>query len=771
VDSLRVYEFLKYWSFPKLDRITVAHLRATLDLAPIGMAGGMLLATLTFTLLLSSVPLLPLSVWYASAMVPLVGAALTWRRWRQIAPRRVSRRAIWKSAAWPLLAALPWGCGAFLVLGTTPNAELIYIAAAGTITLSAVGVLSHLYPAALAFTAANAMPMLVACLVQGDAEHLRLAGVLVGYCVVVLAFTVRTAHMSVEWAESLELLSARTKSVQAIFDNIPAGIAFIDKEAKVTSANRLALQLLELPPAMFDHREPSLTEVLGYIKDRGEYGTKADDIIKLHLDAVREGLSIRYERVRPNGTVVDVRGVAVEDIGYVMFYVDLTDRAAAEQRVAHLARHDALTGLPNRLSFRDALQEQLVQAGVATGDGAAGALLLLDLDRFKEVNDTLGHPVGDKVLVEVAARLRGCVEETDVIARLGGDEFAIILCPAVDVRERAQRLAQAIIAAIEEPFHIDRARLRVGVSIGIDVFAAQVCADGLVKRADMALYYSKQQGRGVASLFDPAMDRNASRRRMLTQELWDALDNNALHIEYQPIYSFESDRVVGYEALLRWRTLAGEVISPAEFIPLAEESGAIIAIGNWVIAQACQQAARWPEHIRVSVNLSLAQFRSPSLGEDLARAVKDTGLAPHRLEIEITESMMLQHVEGAPEVLEGLRGIGVAIALDDFGTGHSSFGTLRRRVFDRLKIDRCFVRDLDEQRDVALPLIRAMVQLGRTLGMEVTAEGVETQEQLLALRLEGCTEIQGYLIGKPAPPVVWTGEEIQIAATLRSDAA
>jgi len=422
---------------------------------------------------------------------------------------------------------------------------------------------------------------------------------------------------------------------------------------------------------------------------------------------------------------------------------------AAEARVRFLAMHDGLTGLPNRTHFSEALAAAL--SGRRKGDGAVAAIAL-DLDRFKEVNDSLGHAAGDALLQAVAARLRAELREGDVVARLGGDEFTVAQVGEAQPAAAA-RLAQRLVAVLSEPFDLPGGhRVTTGASAGIAVAPADADGpDALLRAADAALYRAKADGRGVARCFEPAMDAELSARRRLTQDLRTAVADNGFDLAYQPLHRLSDGALVGFEALLRWPHPERGMVPPDTFIPIAEETGLIVPIGAWVLRRACAAAAAgWPDGLSVAVNLSPVQFRR---GADLVATVRDalavSGLPAHRLELEITEGLLLHDAEAALATLTELRGLGCAIAMDDFGTGYSSLGSLWRFPFDKLKIDRSFVLGM-EGNPKAAAIVSSVVALGRALGLIVTAEGVETAAQAASLRDAGCTQGQGFLLGRPA---------------------
>jgi diguanylate cyclase (GGDEF)-like protein/PAS domain S-box-containing protein len=439
----------------------------------------------------------------------------------------------------------------------------------------------------------------------------------------------------------------------------------------------------------------------------------------------------------------DAEGRPLSAMGVV---IDVTERREAEERLAHLARHDPLTGLPNRLMFREGLDAALAQA--RRGDGFA--LHCLDLDRFKEVNDTLGHPVGDALLREVAERVRAELREMDTLARLGGDEFAVIQRGAAGA-EPAASLAGRIVAALSRPFDLDGHRVTIGTSVGIALAPGDALeADALMRDADMALYRAKAEGRGRWSFFEPEMDARLQLRRALELELRRALAGEEFELFYQPIVELRSRRPVGFEALMRWRHPERGVVTPDSFISLCEDIGLIVALGEWALLRACRDAVGWPGAPRVAVNLSPAQFAFRGLVDAVDRALRSSGLEPSRLELEVTETVMLSDSGAALATLRQLKELGVRIALDDFGTGYSSLSHLQRFPVDKVKIDRCFIGELGlSSRSRAI--VQAVTRLCDGLAMTTTAEGVETWSQLEAVRLIGCVEAQGYLFSRPVP--------------------
>jgi diguanylate cyclase (GGDEF)-like protein/PAS domain S-box-containing protein len=459
-----------------------------------------------------------------------------------------------------------------------------------------------------------------------------------------------------------------------------------------------------------------------------------------------------WKHVRADGSLIDVaiyaRLLTFDDRAAVLLgLMDITERKRAEARLAFLAQHDALTGLPNRLLLHQRLDGLLAQT---RRSGEKVAVLLLDLDNFKAINDTLGHAVGDKLLKGVTRRLRSSLREEDAVARLGSDEFAVVQA-GVARPEDVSLLACRLIEILGEPYMLDGHSIISGASIGI----AMAPGDGddaekLLKNADMALSRAKSEAPGTFSFFEAEMDAQAQARRRIEADLRAAIEHDVLQPYYQPLVDLRSGRITGFETLVRWPDPARGMIPPGEFIPVAEETGLIHAIGSMILRRACMDAAQWPDGVRVAVNLSPLQFRIGNLLAVVMDALKTSGLPPKRLELEITETLLLDRSDHVLATLHALRALGVRISMDDFGTGYSSLSYLRSFPFDKIKIDQSFVRDLGSNHD-AQAIVRSIISLGIGLGITITAEGVETEAELNCLRIEGCHEGQGYLFSRARP--------------------
>jgi len=462
---------------------------------------------------------------------------------------------------------------------------------------------------------------------------------------------------------------------------------------------------------------------------------------------------VEYRLRHESGSYVwiRVRGQAVwneagEPVRMAGSAEDITERVCLQQRLAHLAHHDGLTGLLNRVMFRERLAEGLQRVG----QGLEFALVCVDLDGFKTVNDTYGHAAGDKILKAVGKRLRRCAGEADAVARLGGDEFAIIHHSS-DVRRTAGDLGARIVEAVEAPVEIEGTQATVGASVGMALAPRDGSeADLLMQRADVALYCAKQEGRGASRLFEPEMETDIRERRELAEDLRKALANRDLDLHYQPLVNVSTGEITGFEALIRWHHPERGLVPPVEFIPVAEECGLINQIGEWVLVQACCEASGWPADLNIAVNVSPVQFRGGLLMLVVAQALSKSGLRANRLELEITESVLLEDDESSLAILRQLHELGVRISLDDFGTGYSSLSYLQRFPFDKIKIDASFIAQVgDDVGDIGI--VHAVVGLANRLGVATTAEGVETQGQLDVIRAEGCTEMQGFLFSPPRP--------------------
>jgi diguanylate cyclase (GGDEF)-like protein/PAS domain S-box-containing protein len=549
---------------------------------------------------------------------------------------------------------------------------------------------------------------------------------------------VNAAHREVSDTRSL---------LDSIVDNLPVGVFVKDmaKEGRYILFNEACGTIVGRDPVdvvgnsdlgLFDHRQAAIF----WAQD-----TKAF--------AANSTVSVEETIRRPDGEsriLRTVKRALPAPDGNLPRYLlgisqDVTEERSVEARLAYMAMHDALTGLPNRAFFSDHIERA---AKIATAETAI-ALLYLDVDHFKHINDSKGHAAGDALLCQVAARLTRLAGEGDLVARLGGDEFALLV--RLDQAGGIERFAERLLGSLSAPFNLDGANEHVTCSIGIAIAPDHADDDDvLMRHADLALYAAKESGRSTYRFYEPTMRLEAERRHMLTVELRDALQKNQFELYYQPIIQLEDDGLGGFEALIRWRHPQRGLIPPMDFIPVAEETGLIVPIGEWVLREACRTAAAWPKHLKIAVNLSVCQFRHNSLLSSVVSALDESGLHPGRLEIEITESVFLADVEQSLPLLRALKELGIRIAIDDFGTGYSSFSYVRAFAFDKIKLDRSFVAGIETDPG-NLAIVRAVVGIGSGFNATTLAEGVETEEQLQRLHAEGFSEVQGFLLGRPMP--------------------
>jgi len=542
-------------------------------------------------------------------------------------------------------------------------------------------------------------------------------------------------------------LAAERRQLSVAVNNIPQGLVLYDSSARIIICNQPYIEMFALSP---DVAKPGCTmqRLIQHRKETGSFDGDVDEFCNAIIQTVSLGKATRQLTEAPGGRAIEIINRPLKSGGWVATIEDVTERRRADEKIAHLAHYDGLTDLPNRILFRERLERSLK----AIRPGEQLAVLYIDIDEFKSVNDALGHPIGDELLKGVAERLRGCLKETDGAARLGGDEFAVIQT-AIKDRSETTQLVDEIHFAIRQPLECMGHLITTDASIGIALAPGDgVDLDQLLKNADLALYGAKGDGRRTYRFFEAGMDQRARARRSLELELRQAISDGSLETYYQPVVNLEDGKVSSCEALLRWRHPERGMISPAEFIPIAEDSGLINQLGPWVLNTACAEAATWPDHVRVAVNVSPVQFRSPSLALNVAAALAACGLPASRLELEITEAVLIRDDEAALDMLHQLRKLGVRIALDDFGTGYSSLSYLQRFPFDKIKIDRSFIRDIAGP-GASSSIVQAVVNIAAASDMTTTAEGVETEQQRNLLYILGCTEMQGYLFS-PAIPAV-----------------
>lgn len=540
-------------------------------------------------------------------------------------------------------------------------------------------------------------------------------------------------------------LAEQNSRLDAALTNLPHGMCMFDAQTRLIVCNAQYGRMYDLPADLMTPGTP-LDRILEHRASVGNAPVDMATYFDVVMVSRSRGGVASAKMELTDGRTVKVTYNPRQGGGYVATHEDITESVRAEAEIAHMAGHDALTGLPNRYL----LHEKIADALGRTRAGERAAVLCLDLDQFKMVNDTLGHTVGDLLLKAVAERLTGCVRENDTLARLGGDEFVVVQS-GIEGPEQPEALARHLIDSLCQPFDLEGHQVVIGTSIGVALGPDDADdADRLLKHADLALYRAKADGRGTYRFFEAEMDARAQRRRQLELDLRRALVSREFELYYQPLVDAQTQKVIGFEALLRWNNAARGVVLPSEFIPLAEEIGLIIPLGEWVLRQACAHAAAWPHDIKVAVNLSAVQFKSHALVHHVALALADSGLSPGRLELEITESVLLTGTEATLAALHNMKQLGVRIVMDDFGTGYSSLSYLRSFPFDKIKLDRSFIDGLPDEKGVSA-IVRTVADLGANLGMITTAEGVESAEQFRLVREQGYTEVQGYYFGRPRP--------------------
>jgi len=551
--------------------------------------------------------------------------------------------------------------------------------------------------------------------------------------------------LSAQHRNSERRLALEKERLDTAINNMAQGLLLYDRDDRIVLLNQRYLEMFHLSPEIV---KPGMhfRELIAYRKSVGSFKGDVDAFCHNIMRHVKLNKVSHNVVETDDGRLIETMVQPLTNGGWVVTQEDVTERRSAERQIAHLAHYDALTDLPNRVLFRERLERELER--IKRGEQLA--MLYIDIDEFKSVNDSLGHPVGDELLKAVASRLRSCVRDTDFVARLGGDEFAIVqtgISQPSDVMELVKRIYDSI----REPYECLGHHVTTDASIGIALAPHDGSdLDQLLKSADLAMYGAKADGRRTYRFFEAEMDARVKARRTLELDMRQAIVDGTFEIHYQPVVNLRNNEIVGCEALLRWRHPVRGMISPADFIPVAEETGLICEIGDWVLATACAEAMNWPPNIRLAVNVSPVQFRSHAFSLKVANTLATTGLAASRLELEITEAVLIRDDDAALTLLQHLRNIGVRIALDDFGTGYSSLSYLRRFPFDKIKIDRCFVDGIEEV-DGSSAIVQAVINIANAQSMTTTAEGIETEPQREMLRDLGCTEMQGFLFSRPLP--------------------
>ena len=705
----------------------------------------------------TSEPITVTSLWFCMMLASLAYRLKVWWDYKRT-PCHCAGDPRW-SRRFTLAAGLnggAWGFAAILFYNPDSVVAQTFLpfVLAGMSGGSLVG-LSGSKPAFFAFYISIAAPYALRLIWEADQAHLLMAVAVLIYMVGMgwlgrsfNGYLQQSVRLAGENERLLKALRQRTAELQekssqleVTFEHVNQGVAVFDRDHRLTTCNRRHRELCDNASDVF---LPGVdASVLLDLQGERLGGDSAAG----HAEVAASSRSRhrRFDWIGTKGRFLQIEDNPMPSGGFVRTSTDVTDRKRHEAHVLHMAQHDSLTGLPNRLLFHDRLEQAL---RVAERKQGRLAVLLLDLDRFKTINDTLGHDAGDQLLKQTSARLRTCIRGSDTLARLGGDEFVIIQTE-LGQQADAEILAERIREAFKATFDLGGQNVHVGTSIGIAIAEPKrgAAAGELLRHADLALYQAKLNSRGSHCFFEEGMNVRIQRRKVLEHDLRLALTDHQLELHYQPQLDLQTGRMTGVEALLRWRHPQRGLIPPADFIPLAEESDLIVAIGEWVLAEACMQAAVWPS-LTMAVNLSPIQFMRSNLVQTVESALAASGLPAERLELEITESVWLGDCDKAMATLNRMRDLGVRVALDDFGTGYASISYLLRFPFDKIKIDRSFIQGLDQMSE-ANAVVHALIGLGRSIGMRASAEGVETPAQIEHLRKEGCEEVQGFYYGEP----------------------
>ncbi len=762
-------------------RLLFAHLRN-------GVAASALVAVVVVAVLHEVVDVVPLLAWFATTLLTAACCYLAWRRFRVADPDCTAmpaweRRYVFGAACYGLC----WGLGAALPLFAEREVHQAFVGfVLAGLAAGALATMSSSARAYAAFLLPALIPFVLRMQLDGDALHFAMGSITLLFAGTMLVASGRLAggvrdslHMRFR---NVHLLGALAEANVRLNDGNAALATEVferrgAQEVLRRSEQRLRLHLEQTPLAFIEwdlgfraiEWNPAAERMFGYPRSEavGRHALRliAGDNVCSQVSALWKQL---IEERRGASTVIENRTRTGETIACQWYYTplvdadgrvvsvitlaqDVTSGRLAEEQLRYLAHHDELTGLANRALFHDRLLHAVAEA---RRDGSFVGVMLLDVDHFKVINDSMGHEAGDAVLREVAVRVRRCMRETDTLARFGGDEFAV-LAPSMDSPPNALTLARKILDAFEPPFLVEDREVFLSASIGMSFYPLDGHEiDGLLKNAHAAMYHAKSQGRNNFQFYSAELTARAQTRLAIETSLRHALDRGEFRLHYQPKIELASGRIIGVEALLRWQSPTRGLIGPAQFIPVAEESGLIVPVGDWVLREACREAGRWAGagigNIGVAVNLSSRQFRHKGLVNDVTQALEESGLDPQRLEFEITESVLMDHDPAVSATLSRFRDLGVSIAIDDFGTGYSSLSYLKRFPIDTLKIDRSFVRDVsDDGNDAAL--VRAIISMAHSLRMRTVAEGVELPAQAAFLRAEGCELAQGFLYSEAVP--------------------
>ena len=733
-------------------RIRAAQLFAGRRVALVLLATNMAAALVIAALLRSAVP-----HWQIASWTALVVAAAVWVGFRRLATHHdglgyASRRDL-RSTVWDgFVLALVWSAVPVLFCTHAPSGTTTGLGLTLAVLMTAAALaMAPLALATLVFLGYLGAAMVVQLAFAGT---LAAAGGILVFTLLLMAACLHRARALVQIRAGEIVLDDRDETVRLLLgESDSTGADWLwetDATRRVVRASPRFAFACGLDPASINGM-PLLQVLAGPSWDTGEFDAglrtlaerlkRRESFRDLRLPVQVGGENRWWDmaaspRFDDHGEFYGFRGVAS----------DVTEQRASADKINRMARFDTLTGLPNRLMVNETLVKTMADADRW---GGRFAFMMLDLDRFKAVNDTLGHPIGDRLLGRVSERLSELVGANEVCGRLGGDEFAVVIRDASDTAA-VERLAERIIESLSRPYEIDAHTLHIGASVGVAIGPRDGrTADMLIRSADLALYRAKDAGRGVFRRYEPELHVQAEERRVLEMALRSAIENGEMHLVYQPIIDADSEQPCGFEALLRWTSAEFGSVSPIKFIPLAEETRLIGPIGAWVVRTACEEAAHWPSDMRIAVNVSADQLRNPSFVTTIASALANTGVSPERLELEVTEAMFMHEGLGATQVLDRAAELGVHLSLDDFGTGYSSLGYLGRTRFSSLKIDRSIVRDATDGAREAVAIVRAGIAMATSLGMATTAEGIETEAEYRTLRQLGCTKAQGFYFGRP----------------------
>ncbi len=587
-------------------------------------------------------------------------------------------------------------------------------------------------------------PAVIALALHGTPYYVAMSVVSAAFLLAIMQLSANLHRIFMQAVVAREREAALATQFDTALNNMPHGLCMFTNDGRLAVMNRCFGEMMGLP-ADLAHMRPRGSDILAACVDAGSISQANADMILAEIENPQAKGIITTDPNVARGRSLSWAFQPMADGGAVVLLEDVTERRDAEARIAHLARYDELTGLPNRVNFRDEIEHLLA---VPHGTDQTSALLFIDLDQFKQVNDTLGHPCGDQLLCAVADRLRAMLRPEDFVARFGGDEF-VVFQQNISSPDEAAALARRIVDHLSERYKIDNHLVEIGASIGIAMTSGG-SADTLLKNADMALYRAKADGRGTFCFFRDEMAQVVEARRILELDLRKALANEEFELFYQPLVNLKSGKISTCEALLRWNHPLRGTVSPVDIIPVAEDMGLIVDLGRWILRKACQECMQWPDAVSVAVNFSPQQFHQRDLLSEVRYALDVSGLPAHRLEIEITESSLLRNTQLTNELLAQLRELGVRISLDDFGTGYSSLSYLHNFPLQKVKIDRSFLEGIDSDRP--LRLLRGVARLSADLGMSVVVEGIETNEQLELINADGTvSEAQGYLFSRPVP--------------------